>query len=76
MSITLTPEQIETLEAAAPFDWGFPYEFFGRDPALSTGVGSIFVQAAGHTKYVMASQPVKPGPVASELQGGGPFGSR
>ena len=68
LSIQLSPAQLEALEAAAPFEWGFPYEFFGRDPALTNGVGSIFVQAAGHTKYVLAEQPLQPGPVASELR--------
>ena len=68
LSITLSAEQITALEAAAPFEWGFPYEFFGRDPALTNGVGGIFVQMSGHTKFVLAEQPIKPGPVASELQ--------
>ena len=56
------------MEAAAPFDWGFPYDsWFGRDPALTDGVGSAFVQAAGHTKFVLGEQPIKPGPIKSEL---------
>ena len=62
---------MEALEAAAPFEWGFPYDmWFGRDPALTDGMGNIFVQGAGHTKFVMAEQPIKPGPVKSELPQG------
>ena len=68
LSIQLSPAHIEALEAAAPFHWGFPYDFFGRDPALTNGVGNIFVQLSGHTKFVLAEQPLKPGPVASELR--------
>ena len=67
LSIVLSKEQIAALEAAAPFDWGFPYNmWFGRDPALTDGEGSTFVQAAGHTKFVLAPQPILPGAMRSE----------
>lgn len=56
------------LEAAVPFDWGFPYDFFGQDPAVTGGVGNVFVQAGGHVKFVLAPKPLTPGPVASELK--------
>ncbi|KAH9917926.1 norsolorinic acid reductase [Epithele typhae] len=68
LSITLSPAQIEELEKAVPFEYGFPYDFFGRDPALTDGTGGMFVQMAGHTKFVLAEKPVALGPVKSELQ--------
>ncbi|KAH9914085.1 norsolorinic acid reductase [Epithele typhae] len=67
LSITLTPAQIEELERAVPFEYGFPYKLFGRDPAVTDGTGSIFVQMAGHTKFVLAQKPVAPGPVKTEV---------
>ncbi|KAH9935992.1 norsolorinic acid reductase [Epithele typhae] len=68
LSITLTPAQIEELEKVVPFEYGFPYGFFGGDPALTDGTGGIFVQMAGHTKFVLAEKPVAPGVVKTELQ--------
>jgi hypothetical protein len=32
LKIHLTPDQMDKLSNAVPFDWGFPYDFFGRDP--------------------------------------------
>lgn len=54
LSITLTAEQIAKLEAACPFDHGFPTGRFGRDPHyLPNGKPeSIFVNVAGDVKFV------------------------
>ncbi|RDX54210.1 Aldo/keto reductase [Lentinus brumalis] len=64
LEIELTPEQIKTLEDAAPFTLGFPYnEYFGTDPALGDGVGNFFVRSTAPVKFVKAPAPIKPGPL-------------
>ncbi|KAI0761787.1 norsolorinic acid reductase [Trametes elegans] len=60
--IVLTPEQMRTLENSAPFSPGFPYMYFGSDPALSDGRPNFMVNAAGWVKYVKAGGPITPGP--------------
>lgn len=62
LGTVLTEDQIKSLEEAAPFALGFPYSLFGIDPALGDGQPNFFVKTAGHTKYVKASAPLKPGP--------------
>ncbi len=36
LSIKLTPEQIKYLESIIPFDVGFPTNFIGNDPAITS----------------------------------------
>ncbi|TFK85637.1 norsolorinic acid reductase [Polyporus arcularius HHB13444] len=60
LEIVLTPEQIKTLEEAVPFSLGFPYNYFGTDPAHGDGRPNFFVIAAGHTKYVKSPAPITP----------------
>ncbi|TBU24709.1 hypothetical protein BD311DRAFT_671189 [Dichomitus squalens] len=55
LNIVLTPEQIKSLEGAAPFVFGFPYlPLFGTDPALGDGRGNFFVSSVGTVKFVKA----------------------
>ncbi|RPD64454.1 Aldo/keto reductase [Lentinus tigrinus ALCF2SS1-6] len=64
LEIELTPEQMKTLEDAAPFTLGFPYlAYFGTDPATGDGAGNFFVKTTAPVKFVKASAPVKPGPL-------------
>ncbi|GFZ49516.1 oxidoreductase with NAD+ or NADP+ as acceptor [Saitozyma sp. JCM 24511] len=53
LRIHLTPDQMEKLSNAAPFDWGFPYDYFGRDPhGLPGGTAdSALFNAAGSVKF-------------------------
>ena len=63
LEIVLTPEQMKSLEEAAPFVLGFPYlPYFGTDPAYGDGRGNFFVTSAGTVKFVKASAPIVPGP--------------
>ena len=62
LAIALTPEQIQTLEASAPFAPGFPYSSFGFDPAQGDGQPHYMVSSAGWVKYVKAPAPIAPGP--------------
>ncbi|KAJ8496076.1 hypothetical protein ONZ51_g1342 [Trametes cubensis] len=62
LAIALTPEQIQTLEASAPFAPGFPYSSFGFDPAQGDGKPHYMVSSAGWVKYVKAPAPIAPGP--------------
>ncbi|KAI0332729.1 norsolorinic acid reductase [Cubamyces sp. BRFM 1775] len=62
LAIALTPEQIQTLEASAPFAPGFPYSSFGFDPAQGDGTPHYMVSSAGWVKYVKAPAPIAPGP--------------
>ncbi|TBU29642.1 norsolorinic acid reductase [Dichomitus squalens] len=61
LEIVLTSEQVKELEAAVPFALGFPYNYFGTDPAHGDGKPHYFVTAAGHTKYVRSSVALSPG---------------
>ena len=33
LKVKLSEEQMSRLSNAIPFDWGFPYDSFGRDPS-------------------------------------------
>jgi aryl-alcohol dehydrogenase-like predicted oxidoreductase len=54
LAISLTPAQVAKLDAAAPFDHGFPNGRFGRDPHyLPDGKPeSLFLNTAGDLKFV------------------------
>jgi diketogulonate reductase-like aldo/keto reductase len=39
LTVSLSEEQINEIESVVPFEWGFPMDIFGRDPAF-TGVPS------------------------------------
>lgn len=62
LEIALTPAQVQALEAATPFVPGFPYNFFGGNPALGDGRPNYMVNAAGWVKWVKAEAPITPGP--------------
>ncbi|KAI0630788.1 norsolorinic acid reductase [Trametes polyzona] len=62
LEISLSPEQMQALEASAAYVAGFPYMFFGADPAHGDGHPNYMVNAAGWVKYVKASPPITPGP--------------
>jgi len=61
LKIKLTPEHIEFLENAVPFDLGFPHTFIGRDPALVRSGRSTnpFMITTGRVEYVRAGQPLE-----------------
>ncbi|EIW58357.1 norsolorinic acid reductase [Trametes versicolor FP-101664 SS1] len=61
LETALTPAQVQALEAAVPFVPGFPYNFFGADPALNDGRPNYMVNAAGWVKWVKAEAPIAPG---------------
>ncbi|WWC65013.1 uncharacterized protein I303_107627 [Kwoniella dejecticola CBS 10117] len=54
LKIQLTSEQLEKLNNAVQFDWGFPYLGFGRDPHyLPDGIpNSALLNAAAKVKFV------------------------
>lgn len=45
LKVHLTEEQVFKLSNAVPFDWGFPYDTFGRDPRDLPGGGAENVQS-------------------------------
>ncbi|OSD05339.1 norsolorinic acid reductase [Trametes coccinea BRFM310] len=62
LEIALTVEQMQELEAIVPLVPGFPYNFFGFDPAQGDGHPNYMVNAAGWVKFVKAPAPLAPGP--------------
>jgi hypothetical protein len=42
LTVSLSEEQIKEIESVVPFEWGFPMDTFGRDPAL-TGVPNVLM---------------------------------
>ncbi|KAJ5537615.1 hypothetical protein N7513_005568 [Penicillium frequentans] len=58
LSIRLTQKQIEFLEAAKPFDEGFPNNFIGVDPKVSGRGPSMLVQTSGRYDYVQAERAI------------------
>lgn len=58
LSIRLTKKQIEFLEAARPFDEGFPNNFIGVDPKVSGGAPSFLMQTSGQYDYVQAERAI------------------
>ncbi|GFZ50406.1 oxidoreductase with NAD+ or NADP+ as acceptor [Saitozyma sp. JCM 24511] len=54
LNIKLSPQQMEKLSNAVPFDWGFPYDMFGTDPHyLPEGKPkNPALSSAGHIKFV------------------------
>lgn len=57
LEIKLTPEQIEYLESAKPFDIGFPNNFIGPDPAVS-GKAHGLLAANGPFAFVKAPKAI------------------
>ncbi|KAJ6004843.1 hypothetical protein N7540_012642 [Penicillium herquei] len=58
LSIRLTKKQIEFLEAARPFDEGFPNNFIGTDPKV-TGAGANFLMlTSGQFDFVQAERAI------------------
>ncbi|OCF35935.1 aryl-alcohol dehydrogenase [Kwoniella heveanensis BCC8398] len=55
LKIHLTEEQLEKLNNAVPFDWGFPYAHFGRDPHyLPGGVpNNALLTTAAHHQFIV-----------------------
>lgn len=51
LKLRLTRAQIGTLEAAKPFDLGFPINFFGDDPQ-TTGISQPWVSSSSHVAQV------------------------
>ncbi|EJT97315.1 norsolorinic acid reductase [Dacryopinax primogenitus] len=60
LDIKLTPEQIEFLDAAVPFDIGFPMNLMGGDPALYKDGKSrvLLMPMCGSVQWVRADQPI------------------
>ncbi|EJT97331.1 Aldo/keto reductase [Dacryopinax primogenitus] len=60
LSIRLTREQIDLLDAAIPFDIGFPQSFLGGDPAMSAdGKSTNFIlNVGGDLTWVKAPQAI------------------
>ncbi|KZT57221.1 Aldo/keto reductase [Calocera cornea HHB12733] len=56
VKIKLTPDQMQFLEEAVPFDLGFPHNFIGHDPALTRDGRSTnpFLIHTSRTEYVRA----------------------
>ncbi|KAL8286675.1 hypothetical protein RQP46_004203 [Phenoliferia psychrophenolica] len=52
LSITLTAAQITELEAVVPFDFGFPFNFFGVDPHTSGQETNIILKGSHKILYV------------------------
>ncbi|RSH95563.1 hypothetical protein EHS25_000655 [Saitozyma podzolica] len=54
LNIKLSPQQMEKLSNAVPFDWGFLYDMFGTDPHyLPEGKPkNPALSSAGHIKFV------------------------
>ncbi|ODN84133.1 hypothetical protein L202_00142 [Cryptococcus amylolentus CBS 6039] len=53
LKIVLTGTQIQKLNNATPFAWGFPFDLFGRDPHYLPGgkPESYGMKSAGHVKF-------------------------
>jgi len=52
LEIRLTAEEIQTLNDVQKFDWGFPYEPFGRDPTIDHAEPGFLMKAVGSLDYV------------------------
>ncbi|WWC98360.1 hypothetical protein V866_005251 [Kwoniella sp. B9012] len=54
LKIQLSREQMNKLNNAAPFDWGFPYTGFGKDPHYLPGgaPNNALLNTAAHFKFV------------------------
>ncbi|KZO93395.1 norsolorinic acid reductase [Calocera viscosa TUFC12733] len=61
LSIHLTRAQVDFLDAAVPFDVGFPQNFLGGDPAMTPDGRStnFLLNTAGRLHWVKASQPIE-----------------
>ena len=55
LSLVLSEEDLKEIEAAAPFDIGFPSNMLGKDPS-SSWMNSI----GGNVQYVEAPKPISP----------------
>jgi len=55
LDITLTPEQVQRIEQASPFDPGFPNNFIGDGT-----YDNFIMKASAHSDRVPASQPITP----------------
>ncbi|KZO96857.1 norsolorinic acid reductase [Calocera viscosa TUFC12733] len=59
LKIKLSPEQIAFLESAVPFDFGFPHNMIGQDPALTDGRSTNrLLTHTSRIEYVKAEKPL------------------
>ncbi|RAL16336.1 aldo/keto reductase [Aspergillus homomorphus CBS 101889] len=59
LRVSLTQEDMDDIEAAAPFDLGFPMNFLF--PSKSTGPANVqMMNVAGHFDYVKAPEAIRP----------------
>lgn len=52
LEITLTDAHVAKLEEVNPFDFGFPYDFFGRDPHLMGETTNRVMKASDPIQWV------------------------
>ncbi|KAM0797072.1 NADP-dependent oxidoreductase domain-containing protein [Usnea florida] len=61
LGLELSEEDVAEIEAAAPFDVGFPLNFLSQKPGGAKGPGdSWLMNTVGHFDYVEDSKPIKP----------------
>ena len=59
LEIKLTDKQIEELEAATPFDLGFPGNFVGEDPKISNhGKGGFLLASSAYIDWLQTEKPI------------------
>jgi hypothetical protein len=56
----LTTSQVETLEAVYPFEYGFPYDRFGRNSHETGRTENWLVGATARMQWVKAEQAIRP----------------
>lgn len=52
IELRLTPAQLAKIEAAAPFDAGFPYNMIGHDSPATGSQATYFTQLGGPIDFV------------------------
>ena len=57
LTISLSPEQIKFLESIAPFNPGFPFEYFGNGLESEE---SLWVRQGGETDRWPQQEPIRP----------------
>ena len=58
LEIRLSKEQIKALEAATPFDVGFPSNFIGEDPKVDFGRGGGMLAGAAFVDWGQTEKPI------------------
>ncbi|KAI9866804.1 MAG: hypothetical protein M1813_000746 [Trichoglossum hirsutum] len=61
LHLELSPEDIDEIESAVPFDTGFPHNFLGGGPKGAKGPGDVvFLRASGILDVVQETKPIPP----------------